>query len=695
MEKKAKLLLLVISGEILFSTLGVRWVMFHCHGSGFLRSGIECDISENIMKVFVLPHVFTLVWFLALKKIVVNASLLRTVLLLIIPPTLIIITSFFLKIKTNFAMALIFPLWISLFPRAKEKVEILAQRKSIVASALLPLAVGTYISLIPHFSVANSITVNVYFLFSISVVSAAILFISMFIGFRLSSTILLLAGLLLSFANIIKMSYLESPVLVSDMILIGDLLRMLSSSDIFLFKLVSMSAAGLLISSAITLLIYKIYLKKMDIKISSRVILFSVSFTVSLFIFPKVKELNVSTATFGIIGETGYITWLILEGLKSMSPSPPHEYSPERVREIKEKWLKNKQGKGTKRNGGKIEASTVNEYPNIVVYFVESFSDPQRIHGFEVKPDPLENIRKMLEEGYYGDMLVPTFGGESPKTAFEVLTGLPQRFYSGVIFPIIKKKIFSIPWYLKSLGYKTFCVFNYSSPFYNETRALLLLGISELHFADNWKREGRAFNIDIDGIAKFISIGERINTREGRPFFGIFFGMESHQPYNFRLEDSIDFEIKFKGRKIDKVEYKTYFNLIKNVSLSLREIVKWAENVERKTVVLALSDHLPPLELFRELKGNGKYKVPAFVWCNFKCRPTKRDFLMSSNWILVRILKNIGFEMPDYLEILYKMSEAYPVLPDDENEMVKDLHTLFYDNVFGERYFWSDISFIF
>ncbi|MBP2966850.1 hypothetical protein J8385_19960, partial [Acinetobacter baumannii] len=95
----------------------------------------------------------------------------------------------------------------------------------------------------------------------------------------------------------------------------------------------------------------------------------------------------------------GFLFNLKVEGMEK-----PENYSEKKVEEIVTKYNKKAQAI----NKSKEEA----EQPNIVYIMSESFSDPLRLNGIELSPDPLIKYRKTASEGNLrGQMLSQNYGG--------------------------------------------------------------------------------------------------------------------------------------------------------------------------------------------------------------------------------------------------------------------------------------------
>src|SRR6185437_11573490 len=78
------------------------------------------------------------------------------------------------------------------------------------------------------------------------------------------------------------------------------------------------------------------------------------------------------------------------------------------------------------------------QQPDIVVILSESFFDPTIMKGYPPGTDLTPNLHRLEQHGISGWLHVPTFGGGTIRTEFEVLTGLSLRYFPQVQFPYLQ-----------------------------------------------------------------------------------------------------------------------------------------------------------------------------------------------------------------------------------------------------------------
>src|SRR5690606_19596687 len=83
--------------------------------------------------------------------------------------------------------------------------------------------------------------------------------------------------------------------------------------------------------------------------------------------------------------------------------------------------------------------------PDVVMVLSESFMDPRRMSVMDRLPDPIPRTRALLDQGAGGMMVVPTYGGGTVRTEFEVLTGMPVSAFASVMYPYVDMSLRRMP----------------------------------------------------------------------------------------------------------------------------------------------------------------------------------------------------------------------------------------------------------
>jgi phosphoglycerol transferase MdoB-like AlkP superfamily enzyme len=262
--------------------------------------------------------------------------------------------------------------------------------------------------------------------------------------------------------------------------------------------------------------------------------------------------------------------------------------------------------------------------PDIVVVQSESFFDPASMRGYEAS-NFAPNLRRLAAHGISGKLHVPTFGGGTIRTEFEVLTGLSLRYFENLQFPYLQmshKAVPSLMHTLKRHGYATIALHGNEPTFWNRNTAFKLLGfdrfVSQSSFPAHAAMDGKymADSAMTDEIMRQLK-------DNGPPQFLFAISIEAHGPYdvepaNRAERDAIPVPDGITG--IDKQELQTYLYHLQHADAELGRLVAWLAQRQRPSLVLFYGDHLPGL--------SNSYRITGFI--------DDKDMLaQAGTWLLV------------------------------------------------------------
>ncbi|HZX72616.1 MAG TPA: LTA synthase family protein [Rhodanobacter sp.] len=237
--------------------------------------------------------------------------------------------------------------------------------------------------------------------------------------------------------------------------------------------------------------------------------------------------------------------------------------------------------------------------PDIVVVQSESLFDPTIMRGYE-QSDFTPNLRRLSAHGISGKLYVPTFGGGTIRTEFEVLTGLSLRYFDNMQFPYLQMSHKSLPSLVRTLethGYSTLALHGNDPSFWNRTTAFKAIGferfVSKSGFPADAPNDGK-YMADSAMTDKIMSLLKD----SGPPQFIFAISIEAHGPYDIEPadvaeRDAIAVPAGITGR--DKLEMQTYLYHIKHADAELGRMVSWLAKRQRPSLVLFYGDHLPAL----------------------------------------------------------------------------------------------------
>ena len=239
------------------------------------------------------------------------------------------------------------------------------------------------------------------------------------------------------------------------------------------------------------------------------------------------------------------------------------------------------------------------ELPDIVVIQSESFFDPTIMRGYE-QSTFTPNLKRLAEHGISGPLHVPTFGGGTIRTEFEVLTGLSLRYFDNLQFPYLqmnKKSVPSLVRVLNGHGYDTIALHGNDPTFWNRNTAFKALGfnrfVSQSAFPPSAINDGK-YMADS-------SMTDEIMAQmkdSGPPQFVFAISIEAHGPYDVdpaHVDERNAIQLPNGLRDIDKREFQNYLYHIHHADAELGRLVAWLAKRQRPSLVLFYGDHLPGL----------------------------------------------------------------------------------------------------
>ena len=247
--------------------------------------------------------------------------------------------------------------------------------------------------------------------------------------------------------------------------------------------------------------------------------------------------------------------------------------------------------------------------PDIVVIQSESFFDPGIMRGYE-HANLTPNLTRLAAEGMSGPLHVPTFGGGTIRTEFEVLTGLSLRYFSNMQFPYLQlnnKVVPSMVRVLRAHGYETVAIHGNDPTFWNRNTAFKALGfdrfVSQSGFPANAAMDGKymADSAMTDEIMAQLKDA-------GPPQFLFAISLEAHGPYDVTPKDTAARDAITVPASVapeDKVQVQNYLYHMQHADQELGRLAALLAQRSRPTLLLFYGDHLPGLD--------NAYRTTGFV----------------------------------------------------------------------------------
>ena len=411
-------------------------------------------------------------------------------------------------------------------------------------------------------------------------------------------------------------------------------------------------------------------------------IIFTTSLSANVF---SVFEIENSTATnilesneqFNDIGFLPYLTKTTTENLLD-EVEMPENYSENTINSIINK---------------NTNSDSTNSYesnnPNVIFIMSESFSDFRVFDSLNIDPEIYSAFDEVGNEGYVGNCVVPTFGGYTTRTEFELLFGLPTFALNTPSVPqnLLKKQdtIDTFPSYFKSLGYNTTYIHPFSKTFYDRDTLYAEYGFDNLYFDDNMTVETENFRRYISDKSVFEQIKSVLQTNSS-PSYIFTTTMQNHQPYYSETSDNSD-----------QLSY--YLDGIKETSTELREFTNWLKDFDEDVILVFVGDHFPFFtpddDVYDRLGLNNLnadliYTQKYIIWNNYDNNIINTDIdTISAFYIPYIITDLINGKNTPLLELMKSLMNECPLYSPSiqiNNSRNETLDLITYDKVLGENF---------
>lgn len=411
-------------------------------------------------------------------------------------------------------------------------------------------------------------------------------------------------------------------------------------------------------------------------------IIFTTSLSANVF---SVFEIENSTATnilesneqFNDIGFLPYLTKTTTENLLD-EVEMPENYSENTINSIINK---------------NTNSDSTNSYesnnPNVIFIMSESFSDFRVFDSLNIDPEIYSAFDEVGNEGYVGNCVVPTFGGYTTRTEFELLFGLPTFALNTPSVPqnLLKKQdtIDTFPSYFKSLGYNTTYIHPFSKTFYDRDTLYAEYGFDNLYFDDNMTVETENFRRYISDKSVFEQIKSVLQTKSS-PSYIFTTTMQNHQPYYSETSDNSD-----------QLSY--YLDGIKETSTELREFTNWLKDFDEDVILVFVGDHFPFFtpddDVYDRLGLNNLnadliYTQKYIIWNNYDNNIINTDIdTISAFYIPYIITDLINGKNTPLLELMKSLMNECPLYSpsiQSNNSRNETLDLITYDKVLGENF---------
>lgn len=319
--------------------------------------------------------------------------------------------------------------------------------------------------------------------------------------------------------------------------------------------------------------------------------------------------------------------------------------------------------------------------PNIIIVQLESFIDQSMLKDFTFNKEVTPNFQYLIDNYSSGFLEVPSIGGGTANTEFEVITGLSSSLFGAGEFPyntlLSSKTSPSLASYLKDYNYDADAMHNHEGTFYCRNKVYKNLGFDS--FA-SLEVMGCNNNVTPLGWAKDTLLLPEIKLsleKSENPALVFAVSVQGHGGYPSDKEDTTEFEITSDYNEENKSRLEYYLQQIHEMDMFIGELLELVEATNEPTAVILYGDHLPAVGLSNDDLITGNQKQTSYViWDNFGLEEKDED--LKAYELSSKILSDLSFP----LTTLAKLHRS--TMPTDEK--LENLKILEYDMLYGKNY---------
>ena len=481
--------------------------------------------------------------------------------------------------------------------------------------------------------------------------------------------IIAFAWFVLGVCNLIILFFRRTPLSSDDFLMIANLLNIIT---IYLSPL---QIVCILVAVSISLfIIVKAWKKsiKMDVILRKAVITLSATFLL-LYAIPTISPsvqafYNTNGNLVEIYDEFGFV-YSFVNSLINKGIEEPEIYTESATKNIV-KYLMRDSHQAIK--------------ANVIFVQLESFFDVTRISGVSYSSNPIPNFTALKQQYTSGLLAVPTLGGGTANTEFEVITGMSLDFFGTGEYPykgvLLEETAESMAYNLKKLGYHASILHNNSGNFYGRHKVFANLGFDAFSTLETMR------NVEFNdmGWAKDLvlvdEIMEAMNQSE-EPDLVYTIAVQSHGDYPREENPEYPFKVFGVRNKTDKNQLEYYLSQIHESDAIIPLIIEKVEQTGEPTVIVFFGDHLPGLAFEDFLYGN-RNTSDYVIWDNIGLQKQNKD--VETYQLAAFVFGQLNIHEGLFTQVHQFESENanYDLI----------MHLLQYDLLYGEKYAYNQMG---
>lgn len=355
-----------------------------------------------------------------------------------------------------------------------------------------------------------------------------------------------------------------------------------------------------------------------------------------------------------------------IENLNTTAMAQPAGYSQAKIKHLMHKYQQ------VARQINKKRSQTLKNQTMLFV-LSESFSDPNRVPGLQVTPNPMPYVTRLKQQTTSGLMLSQGYGGGTANMEWQSLTGLALSNLSATVATpytqlVPKQKI--TPAFPKLFEHKI-AIHPYNATLYNRKQVFKKFGFQQFYYQGSADRltyqhtlGSSPYVSDASAYAQALKIIKQ--PQPGSKFVQLS-TMQNHMPYDnyyghatFKLTGNA-----FDGNRTGNVQ--TYVQGLHYTDQALQQFIHKVDQLKKPVTVVWYGDHLPSLYKNSLMTTNPiqLHETDYFIYNNKSHQLTKTHQLVSAYSFAALALANDDIKVTPYYALLTKVTQDLPAMTTD------------------------------
>lgn len=332
--------------------------------------------------------------------------------------------------------------------------------------------------------------------------------------------------------------------------------------------------------------------------------------------------------------------------------------------------------------------------PNIIMIQLESFLDPNLINGAVYSENPVPVFTYLKENFTAGALHMPSYGGGTANSEFEVLTGMTLEAFGAGEYPyktiMQEKPCETLAYNLSRLGYGTHAIHNHTGNFYDRDKVYPHMGFmsfQSIEYMNDFEKTAYGWCKDKILTNEILTAIDSDTEHEQKFVWAV--SVQGHGKYPSEPLEDLELAIHmergtFTDERTSMIEY--YTNMISEMDTFIGDLISKLEERGEPTVLVMYGDHLPSLEFTNEETALGDvYTTEYVIWDNIGLE--KQPYIKLESNLLSSYVTDL---LDIHVGTINRFNQSYST---ENADYEKKLELLQYDSLYGERYGWPSPDF--